>query len=43
MERLKHNLHLTELFLVGNPCATFRGYREHVVATLPQLLVSPRR
>ncbi|XP_077471806.1 dynein axonemal assembly factor 11 isoform X2 [Stigmatopora argus] len=34
---LKENLHLGQLFLVGNPCAQFRGYREYVVATLPQL------
>lgn len=41
VERLKHNLHLTELFLVGNPCTKFQGYREYVVVTLPQLKVSP--
>uniref|UniRef100_A0A8C4ZQ19 Leucine-rich repeat-containing protein 6 n=1 Tax=Gadus morhua TaxID=8049 RepID=A0A8C4ZQ19_GADMO len=34
---LKHNLHLRELFLVGNPCAAFQGYRQYVVASLPQL------
>ncbi|CAL8366370.1 unnamed protein product [Boreogadus saida] len=34
---LKHNLHLRELFLVGNPCAAFQGYRPYVVASLPQL------
>ncbi|XP_029686778.1 dynein axonemal assembly factor 11 isoform X1 [Takifugu rubripes] len=37
VERLKHNPHLTELFLVGNPCTKFQGYREYVVVTLPQL------
>ncbi|XP_057712518.1 dynein axonemal assembly factor 11 isoform X2 [Corythoichthys intestinalis] len=34
---LKENLHLGQLFLVGNPCAVFQGYREYVIATLPQL------
>ncbi|XP_056913272.1 dynein axonemal assembly factor 11 isoform X2 [Takifugu flavidus] len=37
VERLKHNPHLTELFLVGNPCTKFQGYREYVVVALPQL------
>ncbi|KAM4604710.1 dynein axonemal assembly factor 11 [Polymixia lowei] len=37
VESLKHNLHLRELFLVGNPCAEFEGYRQYVVASLPQL------
>lgn len=41
VERLKHNPHLTELFLVGNPCARFQGYRDYVVATLPRLKVRP--
>ncbi|XP_028918296.1 protein tilB homolog isoform X3 [Ornithorhynchus anatinus] len=34
---LKHNIHLKELFLMGNPCADFEGYRQFVVATLLQL------
>lgn len=34
---LERNIHLTELFLVGNPCAEFQGYRQYVVASLPQL------
>uniref|UniRef100_H3CK91 Leucine-rich repeat-containing protein 6 n=1 Tax=Tetraodon nigroviridis TaxID=99883 RepID=H3CK91_TETNG len=34
---LRSNLHLRELFLVGNPCAAFQGYREFLVVTLPQL------
>lgn len=38
---LRSNLHLRELFLVGNPCAAFQGYREFLVVTLPQLKVSP--
>nr|XP_014429333.1 protein tilB homolog isoform X3 [Pelodiscus sinensis] len=37
IEILKHNIHLKELFLVGNPCTEFEGYREFVVATLHQL------
>ncbi|KAI1902040.1 hypothetical protein AGOR_G00040620 [Albula goreensis] len=37
VESLKDNLHLRELFLVGNPCAEFEGYRQYVVASLPQL------
>ncbi|XP_048214655.1 dynein axonemal assembly factor 11 [Perognathus longimembris pacificus] len=37
IKTLKHNLHLKELFLMGNPCADFDGYRPFVVATLPQL------
>ncbi|KAM6456098.1 dynein axonemal assembly factor 11 isoform 2-T3 [Liasis olivaceus] len=34
---LKSNIHLEELFLVGNPCTDFEGYRRFVVATLQQL------
>ncbi|XP_048363168.1 dynein axonemal assembly factor 11 isoform X2 [Sphaerodactylus townsendi] len=34
---LKNNIHLRELFLVGNPCTDFESYRAFVVATLPQL------
>ncbi|XP_077359920.1 dynein axonemal assembly factor 11-like [Festucalex cinctus] len=37
VESLKENIHLRQLFLVGNPCTLFEGYREYVVATLPQL------
>uniref|UniRef100_UPI0037E70CD5 dynein axonemal assembly factor 11 n=1 Tax=Semicossyphus pulcher TaxID=241346 RepID=UPI0037E70CD5 len=37
VESLQHNIHLTELFLVGNPCTEFEGYRQYVVASLPQL------
>ncbi|XP_035175235.1 protein tilB homolog [Oxyura jamaicensis] len=36
-ETLKYNIHLKELFLVGNPCTEFEGYRQFVVATLHQL------
>uniref|UniRef100_A0A8D2J7R8 Leucine-rich repeat-containing protein 6 n=1 Tax=Varanus komodoensis TaxID=61221 RepID=A0A8D2J7R8_VARKO len=34
---LKNNIHLKELFLIGNPCTDFDGYRDFVVATLHQL------
>ncbi|NXC48609.1 TILB protein, partial [Penelope pileata] len=37
IETLRYNIHLKELFLVGNPCTEFEGYREFVVATLCQL------
>ncbi|NXF93881.1 TILB protein, partial [Eubucco bourcierii] len=37
IEALNHNIHLKELFLVGNPCTQFEGYRQFVVATLQQL------
>ncbi|XP_062260590.1 dynein axonemal assembly factor 11 isoform X3 [Platichthys flesus] len=36
-ESLRHNLHLRELFLVGNPCTEFQGYRQFLVSSLPQL------
>ncbi|XP_032420427.1 dynein axonemal assembly factor 11 isoform X1 [Xiphophorus hellerii] len=37
VESLQHNAHLRELYLVGNPCTEFQGYRQYVVAALPQL------
>ncbi|KFV61748.1 Protein tilB, partial [Dryobates pubescens] len=37
IEALKYNIQLAELFLVGNPCTQFEGYRQFVVATLQQL------
>ncbi|XP_028328442.1 dynein axonemal assembly factor 11 isoform X2 [Gouania willdenowi] len=37
VETLRNNLHLRKLFLSGNPCTEFQGYRQYVVATLPQL------
>lgn len=39
VESLKQNLHLRELYLVGNPCTEFHGYRQYVVACLHQLQV----
>ncbi|XP_065889604.1 dynein axonemal assembly factor 11-like isoform X2 [Dysidea avara] len=37
IESLQSNLHLQEMFLTGNPCTDYDGYREFVIATLPQL------
>ncbi|XP_016071477.1 PREDICTED: protein tilB homolog [Miniopterus natalensis] len=37
IQTLQCNIHLKELFLMGNPCADFDGYRQYVVATLRQL------
>ena len=34
---LVHNEHLEEVYLVGNPCADWHGYRQYVIAKLPQL------
>lgn len=39
VKTLTHNIHLKELFLMGNPCADFDGYRQFVVVTLQQLKV----
>jgi len=37
IESLKNNEFLEELYLVGNPCANYEGYKEYVIATLTQL------
>ena len=37
IESLKNNHLLSELYLTGNPCTQYDGYREYVIATLPQL------
>ncbi|XP_046849224.1 dynein axonemal assembly factor 11-like isoform X2 [Xenia sp. Carnegie-2017] len=34
---LQANYHLREVYLTGNPCAQFNGYRQYVIVTLPQL------
>ncbi|KAG1680975.1 hypothetical protein FOA52_009934 [Chlamydomonas sp. UWO 241] len=34
---LQANEHLKELFLMGNPCADWQGYRQYVIATIPKL------
>ncbi|UYV72324.1 LRRC6 [Cordylochernes scorpioides] len=37
VESLTGNYNLRELFLTGNPCTEYEGYRDFVIATLPQL------
>ncbi|XP_011499246.1 PREDICTED: protein tilB homolog [Ceratosolen solmsi marchali] len=37
VKTLRHNQHLEQLILSGNPCCDYDGYRDYVVATLPQL------
>uniref|UniRef100_A0A3P9MKL0 Leucine-rich repeat-containing protein 6 n=1 Tax=Oryzias latipes TaxID=8090 RepID=A0A3P9MKL0_ORYLA len=37
VDSLRHNIHLRDLCLMGNPCSRFEGYRQYVVAALPQL------
>jgi len=37
VESLQDLQQLEELFLTGNPCTEYDGYRDFVVATLPQL------
>ena len=37
LHSLTSNVHLKDLYLVGNPCADWDGYREFVVATLPHI------
>ncbi|RZC37238.1 tilB -like [Asbolus verrucosus] len=34
---LGNNINLKHLYLTGNPCCDFDGYREYVIAKLPQL------
>lgn len=34
---LKNNIHLRHLYLTGNPCVDFEGYREYVITQLPQI------
>ena len=34
---LRENYKLEDLYLMGNPCADFGGYRQFVIGTLPQL------
>lgn len=38
VENLIGNYNLKDLYLMGNPCASYKGYRHFVIATLPQLL-----
>ncbi|KAL1129404.1 hypothetical protein AAG570_013931, partial [Ranatra chinensis] len=37
VDTLKKNIHLETLYLSGNPCTDYPGYRDYVIATLPQL------
>jgi protein TilB len=37
VETLQANHNFRELYLTGNPCTDYEGYREFVVATLPRL------
>ncbi|XP_014248281.1 protein tilB homolog [Cimex lectularius] len=37
VESLRKNEFLEILYLTGNPCTDYDGYREYVIATLPQL------
>lgn len=37
VENLRNNQFLEELYLTGNPCTDYVGYRDFVIATLPQL------
>ena len=37
LHSLTYNTNLQDLYLVGNPCADWDGYRQFVVATLPQV------
>ena len=34
---LRENEHLRDLYLMGNPCSDWTGYRQYVVAAVPQL------
>ncbi|OXU31543.1 hypothetical protein TSAR_013259 [Trichomalopsis sarcophagae] len=34
---LRDNQHLEQLILSGNPCCEYEGYREYVIASLPQI------
>lgn len=37
VESLRGNYHFKELYLTGNPCTEYEGYREYVIATLDHL------
>ena len=37
LSRLRSNVHLVDLCLMGNPCASFSGYRDFVLGALPRL------
>lgn len=35
---LQNNIHLKHLYLTGNPCCDYDGYRQYVIVKLPQLI-----
>ena len=37
LDSLKVNTFLADLYMTGNPCTEYVGYRDYVIATLPQL------
>ncbi|XP_075225768.1 touch insensitive larva B [Lycorma delicatula] len=37
VENLQNNLQLEDLYLTGNPCTDYKGYREYVITALPQI------
>ncbi|XP_015586664.1 protein tilB homolog [Cephus cinctus] len=37
VKKLRYNENLEQLILTGNPCTDYEGYRDYVVASLPQL------
>ncbi|XP_050300021.1 dynein axonemal assembly factor 11 [Anthonomus grandis grandis] len=37
IKSLQANIHLKDLYLTGNPCCDYEGYRDYVIAQLPQL------
>jgi len=37
IENLRRNRELRDLYLTGNPCTSFEGWRSFIIATLPQL------
>lgn len=37
VKTLQNNEFFEELYLTGNPCSQFEGYRDYIVASLPQL------
>lgn len=39
VESLTGNYNLEEMFMTGNPCTDYKGYREYVISVLPQLKV----
>lgn len=34
---LQKNINLKQLYLTGNPCTDFKGYRNYIIVKLPQL------